>query len=482
MITSCFNKILSICTVMIISVSTFAQIKHSVYFKSGQSTPDAVEMAKIHQWMAMSGLPQDVHLKLVGFADANNSNEYNLALSQRRAQSIGSILRSAGFTKITAEALGETSVATNEEDESSLALCRRVDIDASPSAIGEALSMSMLFDQKPFQHFEICPEKDNEIVCEGGIKVHFPIHCFEGSYSRMDTVDVYIREYLSAKEMILAGLTTSTSQGLIETGGSIEINAFLRNSPQKLELSSPIGVIFKDRNASDGMQTFYGNPQMVNGIIRTDWLPDSSDYDCRFNMLEFYNNPEFRKEALIKSHEVIDGNPEVIEVSAPPTKEMMAKNGLINYSCMGFEMDGYHYGFLARKHATYKWVKRENNNLVSGANDYYITSSRLGFINCDRWLNSNLPLTNMPLVHSEGNVYYLLYFADIKSLLPVYTGYEGLKFPNVPIGQKAILFAFGFRNGQYYFGEKPLKCSDVAVEVPVSISSKEEIEKRVAGL
>jgi peptidoglycan-associated lipoprotein len=79
------------------------------------------------QWIKSN---PDVSIILEGHADERGGNEYNLALSQRRAQSIEKFLSDFGVDKrrLTLLSYGEEKPANNEHDEAAWRENRRVEV------------------------------------------------------------------------------------------------------------------------------------------------------------------------------------------------------------------------------------------------------------------------------------------------------------------------------------------------------------------
>lgn len=108
----------------------------SVLFKTNESTLLATAQAKLDN-VAKALAEQDPESKLVveGHADTQGTPEHNLALSQRRAESVRTYLVSKGIAsdRIVAEGLGDTRPIADNDSPEGRANNRRVEIVVQPS-------------------------------------------------------------------------------------------------------------------------------------------------------------------------------------------------------------------------------------------------------------------------------------------------------------------------------------------------------------
>jgi len=460
---------------LVASVHASSQSTHSVYFSSASSQVPAEERNDLIQWLATSGYGITTPLRITGYADIRNTPEFNQALSSERANAVNSLLANAGFVKLSVIAKGEIGNC-DENDDACLGQSRRVEIEVDP--VADNMDMSLLFDQKPYQRFTINAEKDNFITGSEGTEIHFKARCFKMQYLSVqeDSVEIFLREYVSTKDMILAGITTAASEGLLETGGSIEIAAYRQNNMKQLALTSEIGILFSGRSASDRMSTFRGSWKEMNGTNCMVWAENKRDYQQLFTDPKFYADQGYQQEVLTACRQYIDENPVTMKVPGPsgfdPVNEL--GQGFTN-AC--FKVGDNDQCGLIKKHVLYAYSKTP-----ASPEKFYTPSSSLGFINCDRWINSNIALTTVPLRNNDPATYYILYFSNIKSILPAYELDGGLVFPNVPEGSDARLIAIRFADDQYYFGEIKVKCSPESISVQLAPSSKDQIQQAIQAL
>jgi outer membrane protein OmpA-like peptidoglycan-associated protein len=112
------------------------ELETSVLFRTGASELEPGAIAQLAKLGALvAGLP-DVGVRLSGYADPRGSEEFNLALSRRRAESVKSALQSVGVdaNRMVVEGLGAPDDCGDADDLDADALERRVDIHLERAA------------------------------------------------------------------------------------------------------------------------------------------------------------------------------------------------------------------------------------------------------------------------------------------------------------------------------------------------------------
>jgi outer membrane protein OmpA-like peptidoglycan-associated protein len=106
------------------------ELESSVLFRTGTSELEPAALVQVAKLGALvAGLP-DVTVHLSGYADPRGTEAFNLALSQRRAESVKTALQNAGVdaNRMVVEGLGAADDCGDEDDLDIDALERRVDI------------------------------------------------------------------------------------------------------------------------------------------------------------------------------------------------------------------------------------------------------------------------------------------------------------------------------------------------------------------
>ena len=104
--------------------------KKTVYFAFDASDIDAEGQTVVDNYAKYLTSNSSVKVKLEGNTDERGSNEYNLALSERRAQAVATALKAKGVadSQLSLLSYGEEHPADPGHDEAAWAKNRRVDI------------------------------------------------------------------------------------------------------------------------------------------------------------------------------------------------------------------------------------------------------------------------------------------------------------------------------------------------------------------
>jgi len=134
-----------------------------------------------------------------------------------------------------------------------------------------------------------------------------------------------------------------------------------------------------------------------------------------------------------------------------------------------------------------KIMKNKNlsKNHISNISSDIFSSSRLGWINCDRFLNDNKPkIDYFVKIEDPVNTDIKIVFNDIKSISYGEEEDNEYIFRNIPIGQNITIVALKYQNKQYFLALKETKIqANGAPELtfqPVTIQNlKETLEKSI---
>jgi peptidoglycan-associated lipoprotein len=102
-----------------------------IYFGYDQSQLDEASMATVQHFANILVDNPDERIKLIGHTDERGSQEYNLALGERRAQAVAEVFMLYGVsdTRMEIISMGETEPAAEGQTEKAWALNRRVEIE-----------------------------------------------------------------------------------------------------------------------------------------------------------------------------------------------------------------------------------------------------------------------------------------------------------------------------------------------------------------
>ena len=239
--------------------------------------------------------------------------------------------------------------------------------------------------------FKIYPDTEQVIYGNQGTVVRFPANCFSTQgLGDVNEIEITLCEYYRLEDLLLSGLTTASADRIIETGGTIYIEARYKKKILHLKTDHPIEIFFPSEmdELKNGMKPFEGKSR--DGLI--DW-----DIEPNGNVKKIKEGTQL----FVEDQEVEDSS-----------------------GWDGEEMFGEGY--------------------YAEADGYLMKVGKMGFINCDRFYDFPVKIDLIVSVDSDVKMSYRLVFEDIKSVLP---GYEyspegSMKFPNLPKGKQAIIIAY----------------------------------------
>lgn len=88
--------------------------------------------------------------------------------------------------------------------------------------------------------------------------------------------------------------------------------------------------------------------------------------------------------------------------------------------------------------------KRDEETTKIDISNYVLSSSKLGWLNCDRFFKINTPKTNLIVKTEDSNTDIKIIFHSYRSVMIAYSQYKICKFLNIPIGEKITIVAIKF--------------------------------------
>ena len=118
--------------------------------------------------------------------------------------------------------------------------------------------------------FKIYPDTEQVIYGNQGTVVRFPANCFSTQgLTDVNEIEITLCEYYTMEDILLSGLTTASADRIIETGGTIYIEARYKKKILHLKTDHPIEIFFPSEmdELKNGMKPFEGKSK--DGLI--DW-------------------------------------------------------------------------------------------------------------------------------------------------------------------------------------------------------------------
>jgi hypothetical protein len=131
---------------------------------------------------------------------------------------------------------------------------------------------------KKSSHFVIKTNRDTVIKCKEGTLLSIPANAFLNASNQNPVsgeVNISVREFYKISDMMIAGLTTTSNNQLLETGGMINIKATSKESNDSCILKPGKSIVIampnQDTQNVGGMQLFNG----VHGNNNINWVSQS---------------------------------------------------------------------------------------------------------------------------------------------------------------------------------------------------------------
>lgn len=263
---------------LFLSVGLFAQDlqkKYSVYFPvAGFALNAEAEQILTDLALRLGGNNATHTLQIQAHTDSEGNTAYNQDLAEKRARSVRDFLAAQNIAaeEVTTTAYGETNPTFDNALAEGRRGNRRVDIFLTSTAAHDFAEMRKQLLQDLEQSFTVNPHKSTQIFGKKGTKVFLPPHAFVFADGKISTgeIEVKLTECLDFADMLLADLTTTSGDKILQTGGMLRIQAFsageeLTVAPDKnLDVAVPTPAFDRD------MQLFYGEEHPENDRLE-DW-------------------------------------------------------------------------------------------------------------------------------------------------------------------------------------------------------------------
>ncbi|MBC8046778.1 MAG: hypothetical protein H7Y00_08285 [Fimbriimonadaceae bacterium] len=339
--------------------------------------------------------------------------------------------------------------------------------------------------QKPsVQKFNIQEDVQSEIICDGGTKIQFPSDAFVYADTKQpveDKVEISITEYLSNADIIFGGLQTMSGKDMLETGGMIYIEAYSDGRKCAIKDGEHYAIEIPALQNQGDMQLFYGVEEEDN---RIDWVTANGNSNLRednvSNIPQFeggivglytYLNqnitlPEGAAGVTLKAHKNIlvtfTSTGEIIEVKPHPTVKTYIDNQIVDvlkYSpCWEMPIINSNEIRMVQIPFEVNWIRdpntiplslrlkdqaeRDNYKAFFNMNNYMMASGKLGWINCDRFINTDEPRVDLFVqLDNTTDMKINLLFNDIRGFITGVKCDNGYVFKNIPANEAATIVA-----------------------------------------
>ncbi|MES2544674.1 MAG: energy transducer TonB [Bacteroidota bacterium] len=391
--------------------------------------------------------------------------------------------------------------------------------------------------EKKSQLYYTSNNKDTTIICAEKTKITIHENSFVSSKTGKEItgkVQISVKEYYKMSDILLAKLSTTSNGKLLESGGMINITASSNNEECKLKEGKTIEIEFPTKKEKEGMQVFSGIRKKdgeINWILDEDAIQYNQDFTNTVDIMPIYPGGIRKMQEFISNNIVVDENTKsgkvyatfVIDKQGNVTdakidrgldknidKEVLrVVNKLKKFTpgkLKGIAVNTFQtipisikmndevlYESYYTPPPTKEEIKdkfenefKDNKSLknagVNSINSYLLSSTQLGLINCDRFLNEGVKINYAVNFNNDSDTSVNLIFHSIKSFMSQSTISNGVLFKNIPIGEKITIVAIKYIRDIPYlavqYSDTSSKLENGLVFQPVTLESlKTEMKK-----
>ena len=302
-------------------------------------------------------------LLLIGHTDSDADIAYNKNLSLNRTRAVQTYLFDHDLrNRIHIDWKGESTPVNANKNENEKTANRRVEIVRNYR--DQANQIEKL--AKPAQTFLINPKRDTILIGKEGTQVFIRANSF-AMKDQNTPIEIKLTEFYKKSDFILNNLSTSTTTDeLLESGGTIDIQASSGNEQLNLKQGASLQVVFKDKKADDGMEAYYAR----NGETVSKWSTEPED--------------KTSLEPILISKAFKIRNLDTLEIKS----ELIMNIGGLNYKALKTEKRGHPNAPFEETMTMTLLDPKEMTNSIFFSSDRALTVRSTGKVNCDRLFNT----------------------------------------------------------------------------------------------
>lgn len=375
--------------------------------------------------------------------------------------------------------------------------------------------------KKQSQKRKVNTEKSASIIFKEGTKILIPANAFLDAKTGkpvIGKIDLEVKEFYKLSDILMANLTTKSNDKILETGGMLYIDATLNGSELKLKPEKSINIVFKN-SGKERMQLFYGeeldnrinwklNEELesieVNEVtIEVEEVKDyligsfnvreiptyngceDQDKDCTIKEITKFISRKFNTEIISGRKRIriiikVDETGKVTQVLTSNLDSILKEE--LNRVLMALPqmIPAKNNGKPIASQLLFPIVLSDGidelivTNSLTGtiiANPKFgrdedgstLNSPKLGWINCDRFVNSRKKKIKykLKIKDSEGANVKMI-FKSISSVLPSKKSNGEYSFGDIPIDEDVILLAIKKKGNQLFLGIKEVKTKAIS--------------------
>jgi hypothetical protein len=449
--------------------------RHNVFFAYNSSDLNGSPARVVESVYHKLGAGKQIRFGIVGpISNVHNTAEKN-RITAERANNILALLKSIGSEEDSLSIQDVTNpyqpkpmdVAANKPFVLEVLLTKAVGwVEPKFTSIDEFLPI-------PVQSFSIDPREDNRLVGEHGTVINIPANTLQlrnGSVPAQMTVE--LKEVYGGGTIVNADLHTNSGGKMLETGGTIHLDAHTNGSKARIAYGEEIDLEFPgaEKEKTEDMQLFKGGFDRSGNF---DWKPRRR-IQQRTSRSQYYINDQLVTKAVYDSTkaawlaEQAEMERRIAEAQA---RQKQREEERKIYEANRKKMD----------------ANMQASNANSEAMDAYLMSTdELGWINCDRFLEEERPLTEViVMVDTTYRPSVKLVFDNIKSVMPgEYNPMRGtVTFRNIPINETVRLVGYSIMDDVPYMANSTLTISNgMKTDLKLNKTTKPQMQGELASL
>ena len=272
-------------------------------------------------------------------------------------------------------------------------------------------SLQANYPEKESQYFLINPMRDTTIYGKEGTEIHIPTTAL----TSRKLVSIKLKEFYSLADLMINDLSTVSDGEMIQTGGSIYLEAREHQTEKKVTINPNLGldIAFTGGREDPKMEVFIKDPHSA----KMNWI-----------------RPRKTEVTMIKSWSMTETilDPETNEVIS--SKTYNSKKEWEDHLNKKAEEKKTADIVIAKKKANYEKLKVYD----------------MGYINCDRFPDE--PKIQF-MVAADDNIVaeYFVVFDNVRGVLKGETRGNSVDFGTIPSDKAARLIAVSFQGDKTYF-------------------------------
>lgn len=249
---------------------------HPVYFATDSfnlTNESVVQLAALAGSLPTTG---EVELYISGHTDAEGNSSYNLNLSQQRVTAVQQALIQAGISPgaIHTAYYGEDRPVAGNTTSQTKAQNRRVEIAVKHTVVNTISDIIGTDSSLMPQQFAINTATPQAIKGRKGIEIAIPANAFVDAQGKPVTgnVTVTLTEFTDVASAFMHGVTSMSTNGLLESGGMYRLEASANGQPLQLQAGKTMDVKIPAQQPVNDMSVYLSqtdaNGQLV--WVKTD--------------------------------------------------------------------------------------------------------------------------------------------------------------------------------------------------------------------